>query len=149
MLVDDLAGTVHQTYGGMSDSLYLLDADGRVAFYGMWANVPLLTTALDELLGRGGRGGPVAGGIDRVPHLFASFVGGWPGLSRGGVGGVLDFELAVPGGATLTFLGNLARPLLAPLALRSTPLSSLAKVAIGAGVGAVGLVVARGMRRRA
>lgn len=148
-MVDDLAGTVHRTYGGMSDSLYLLDADGRVAFYGMWASVPVLKTALDELLARGGRGAPVAGGIDRVPHLFASFVGGWPGLRRGGVGGVLDFELAVPGGATLTFLGNLAKPVLAPLALRATPLPGATKLAIVGGLGAALLAATRGVRRRA
>lgn len=149
MLVDDLAGSVHQTYGGMADSLYLLDADGRVAFYGMWASAPVLKTALDELLARGGRGVPVAGGIDRVPHLFASFVDGWRGLSRGGAGGVLDFELAVPSGATLTFLGNLAKPVLAPLALRATPLPAAAKLALVGGLGAAALAATRGIRHRA
>ncbi len=148
MLVDDLAGTVHQTYGGMADSLYLLDADGRVAFYGMWASPPALKTAIDALLARGGRGASVAGGIDRAPHLFASFVDGWRGLSRGGARGVLDFELAVPGGATLTFLGNLARPLLAPLALRSTPLPGGAKLRLVGGLAALVLAVRGAARRR-
>ena len=144
MLVDDLAGSVHQPYGGMADSLYLIDADGRVAFYGMWGHAPSLDTAIADLLAQGGRGIPPRGGLDRMPHLFASFVDGWRGLSRGGVGGVLDYELGVPGGATLTALGSLAKPVLAPLALRSTPLPAPAKLALIGGVAGVGaLVVAR------
>ena len=31
VLVDDLAGTVHQVYGRLADPTYLIDADGRVA----------------------------------------------------------------------------------------------------------------------
>ena len=145
MLVDDLAGTVHQSYGGMADSLYLLDAAGRVAFYGMWAHPPSLQVAIEELLAKGGTGSPVGGGIDRAPHLFASFVGGWRGLSRGGAGGVLDFELAVPGASTLTFLGWLARPALAPLAIRATPLPAAAPLVLGsaAAVALIGLGVLR------
>jgi len=149
VLVDDLPGTVHQTYGGMADSLYLVDADGRVAFYGMWAHPPSLKTAIDELLARGGRGGPVGGGIDRTPHLVASFVNGWGGLKRGGVGAVLDYELGVPGSATLTFLGGIAKPLLAPLALRATPLPIAAKLALGGGLAAAVLVSVGALRRRA
>ncbi len=50
VLADDLAGTVHQTYGNMSDPVYLIDAAGRVVFYGMWTQVPTLKRAIDELL---------------------------------------------------------------------------------------------------
>ena len=56
VLVDDLAGTVHQAYGGMSDPVYLIGAAARVAFYGMWTHPPKLKEAIDELLARGGRG---------------------------------------------------------------------------------------------
>ena len=147
VLVDDLAGTTHQAYGGMADPVYLIDADGRVAFYGMWTHAPSLKGAIDDLLARGGRGVPPAGGLDRTPHIVASFVDGWRGLSRGGWRGVLDFELAVPGSGTLTFLGNLARPLLAPLVLRTTPLPVAARCALGGGAAAVALGV--WWRRRA
>jgi len=148
VLIDDLAGTVHQTYGGMSDPVYLIDATGRVAFYNMWAHAPSVKIALDELLARGGDSGPVAGGIDRTPHMAASFVNGWGGLRRGGWRGVLDFELATPGAATLTFFGHLAKPLLAPLALRASPLPPTAKVALGAGAAALVLSVVQAARRR-
>lgn len=63
VLIDDLGGTTHQTYGNMSDPVYLIDADGRVAFYGMWTHVPTLKRAIDALLAHGGRDMPAAGGL--------------------------------------------------------------------------------------
>ena len=36
ILVDDLEGTVHRTYGGLADPTYLIDRDGRVAYYNLW-----------------------------------------------------------------------------------------------------------------
>ncbi len=147
VLIDDLAGTVHQSYGGMSDPVYLIDATGHVAFYNMWAHAPSVKTAIDALLSQGSVGS-VAGGIDRTPHMAASFVNGWRGLRRGGWRSVLEFELATPGAATLTFVGHLAKPVLAPLALRSAPLPVAAKVALGAGATAFGVVLWRAVRRR-
>jgi len=148
VLVDDLAGTVHTAYGGMADPIYLIDATGSVAFYNMWAHVPSLKVAIDELLASGGHGGPVAGGIDRVPHLIVSFVNGWDGLRRGGWRAVVDYELGVPGAATLTLLGHLAKPLVAPLTLRAAPLPVPVRLALGGGVVAAGFLVARTLRRR-
>jgi hypothetical protein len=141
VLVDDLEGTVHHTYGGLADPTYLIDAEGRVAFYNMWSHAPTLRQALDELLARGGVGVPVAGGINRTPHLFASFVNGWRA--------VLDLELSTPGSGTLTFLGNVARPALGPLALGTRPTPVRTQVAVWAGVaGAVVFVLALWSRRR-
>ncbi len=140
VLADDLEATVHRAYGGMSDPVYLIDAAGRVALYGMWTNATKLRQAIDELLAQGGRG-VVAGGIDRVPHIVASFVDGWRGVSRGGIGAVLDYELGVPGSGMLTLLGNLGKPLLAPLTLRTTPLPTAARLGLGAGL-AVGVALA-------
>jgi len=148
VLVDDLAGTTHTAYGGMSDPIYLIDASGRVAFYNMWAHAPSLQTAIDELLARRGHGAPVGGGIDRVPHLAASFVNGWHGLRRGGWGAVLDYELGTPGAATLTFLGHLVKPLIAPIALRAAPLPMPSKLALGGGAVAAGMLLAWALRRR-
>jgi len=147
VLIDDLAGTVHQTYGGMSDPVYLIDAVGHVAFYNMWAHAPSVKTAIDELLVRGGQSGPVSGGMDRTPHMAASFVNGWHGLRRGGWRSVLEFELATPGAATLTFVGHLAKPILAPLALRTAPLPVSTRVALGVGMATLALVVGRAVRR--
>lgn len=53
---------------------------------------------------------------------------------RGGARAVLDYELAVPGAATLALLGNVVKPLLAPLALRATPLPAPARLALGGGL---------------
>ena len=147
VLVDDYAGTVHRTYSReMADPVFLIDSDGRVAFYGMWTHPPTLKQAIDELLTQGGRG-VVAGGIDRMPHLFASFVDGYRGPRRGGRRAVLEYDLAGFGAGTLSFLGNKAKPVLAPLALRATPLPLGARLALGGGLVAVAALVVGLVRR--
>jgi len=147
VLADDYAGTVHRTYSReMADPVFLIDSDGRVAFYGMWTHPPTLKRAIDELLAQGGRG-VVAGGIDRIPHLFASFVDGYQGPRRGGRRAVLEYDLAGLGAGTLSFLGNKAKPLLAPLALRAEPLPLGARLALGGGLVAAAALVAGLIRR--
>jgi len=43
VLVDDYEGTTHRAYSqAMADPAFLLDTDGRVAFYNMWTHVPTL-----------------------------------------------------------------------------------------------------------
>ena len=147
VLVDDLAGTAHRTYGSMSDPVYLLDATGRVAFYGMWLSGSTLKRAIDELLAQGGQGPPVAGGIDRMPHMAAAFVEGWRTMSRGGKRAVLDAQLSFPGAPILIFLGYLARPLLRPLAVRATPLPLAARLALWGGLVAAGVLAVQWRRR--
>src|SRR3954454_1887065 len=56
VLADDLEGTTHRHYGGMADPTYVIDADGRVAFYNIWTHVPTLHRALHELTERRNRG---------------------------------------------------------------------------------------------
>jgi hypothetical protein len=101
--------------------------------YGVLAHAPTLKRAIDELLAKEGRG-IVSGDVDRWPHVFASLVDGWRGPRRGGLRAVLDYELAVPGAATLTFLGHLAKPVLSPLALQSAPLPVTVRLALGSGL---------------
>ncbi len=147
MLVDDLSGKAHRAYSReMTDPVFLIDSDGRVAFYLMWAHAPTLKTAIDELLGRGGRG-VVAGGIDRTPHLFASFVNGYHGLARGGRRAVREYNTGAFGAGVLTYLGSKARPVLAPLALRAEPLPAAARLAFLLGGLAAAALGARSMRR--
>ncbi len=130
MLVDDYAGTWHRTYSSeMTDPVFLIGSDGRISFYLMWAHAPTLKRAIDELLEQGGRG-VVAGGIDRAPHLFASFVNGYHGLRRGGKRAGREYNTGAFGAGTLTFLGSKARPVLAPIALRAEPLPVAARVAL-------------------
>ena len=148
VLVDDLQGTIHQTYGNMSDPVYLIDGEGRVVFYGMWTHVPTLKRAIDELLAWPVQRAFVMNSIDHMIHLFASFVNGWHALLRGGKQGVLDYEIGTPPAATLTFLGHLAKPLLAPLALRATPLPRTARLVLGSSGVATAALLMRRLRRQ-
>ena len=132
VLVDDLIGTVHQVYGGLADPTYLIDVDGRVSFYNMWTHAPTLHEAIEELLSQGGRG-VVKGGTDRIPHLLATIADGWHGLRRGFPRSAIELELAGPGMASGPFLGYQIRPLLAPIALRATPLPVAAKIGLAVG----------------
>jgi hypothetical protein len=117
----------------MADPVVLLDSEGRVSFYGMWTHAPTLKKAIDELLARDGRG-VANGGLDRVPHLLASFVDGWRGPRRGGRRAVLEYDLGGMGAGSMSFLGNKAKPLLGPLALRADPLPVAARVVLVGGV---------------
>lgn len=108
----------------------------------MWTHPPTVKQGTDELLTNGGRG-VVGEGVDRMPHLFASMVGGWHAISRGGVRGVVEYGLAIPPAAVMTYLGHVARPVLAPVALRAAPLPTAAKIAVTlAAVAVVAIVVA-------
>ena len=132
VLVDDLIGTVHQVYGGLADPTYLLGADGRVSFYNMWTHAPTLHEAIEELLSQSGRG-VVKGGTDRIPHLLSTIADGWHGLRRGFPRSAIELELSMPGMASGPFLGYQIRPLLAPIALRATPLPVAAKIGLAVG----------------
>jgi hypothetical protein len=147
ILADDLEGTVHQVYGGMADPSYLIDVDGRVAFYNMWTYAPTLYTAIETLLAQGGRG-VVDGGYDQVPHMTPALTDGWRGLKKGLPQSYLDMETAAPGAATGTLVGYLMRPLLAPITLRPKPMSPAMKVGLALGGIAIVALGARGLRRR-
>jgi hypothetical protein len=132
VLVDDYEGTVHRTYSQeMADPSFLIDAEGRVAFYSMWTHAPSLKPAFDELLGKGGVGAPVTGGIDKVPHLFASFVDGARGPQRGGKRAVREYTIGGFGAGVMSLAGNKAKPVLGPIALRAEPLPVAAKLGLG------------------
>lgn len=132
VLVDDLEGTVHQVYGGLSDPSYLIDREGRVAFCIEWTHIPSLHRAVELLLARDGTG-VVKCGIDRRPHMMASMVNGWPALERGYPESFIDMERAAPGVARAVRAGRRLRPALAPVALRATPLPPAARLGIGVG----------------
>lgn len=152
LLVDDFAGTVHRAYSEeMADPVFLIDSEGIISFYGMWTHVPTLHGAIETLLANGGRG--VSGGLDRTPHLLASFVDGYRGPRRGGRRAVLEYDLGALGAGTMSFVGNKAKSVLGPLALRSTPLPETTQVALGlgacAGLAAVAWAVAANRRDKA
>lgn len=136
VVVDDLEGAVHQVYGNLADPTYLIDTDGRVAFYNMWTHAPTLHKALEALMEKGGRG-VVEGGIDRMIHMAAPMTHGWRGLRRGLPQSLIDIETAGPTTGVGVWAGYQLRPLLAPLTLRSRPLPAPVKLALAAGVAAV------------
>jgi hypothetical protein len=74
-------------------------------------------------------------------------VDGWRGIRRGGRRAWLEYDLGGLGAGTLSLLGNKARPLLAPLALRAAPLPVGARVALGGGLVAAS-ALAVGLIRR-
>jgi hypothetical protein len=131
ILVDDVDGRVHRRYGLLADPTYLIDDDGRVAFYNAVTHAPTLHRAIDELMGRGGRG-VVLGGFDRRPHVLAAIAGGWPALRRGLPRSVTDLEASLPGSGVLPFIGYRLRGLLRPVALRGQPLPGRARAALAA-----------------
>jgi hypothetical protein len=98
----------------------------------MWTHAPTLHEAIEELFDQGGRG-IVKGGTDRIPHLLSTIADGWHGLRRGFPRSAIELELSGPGMASGPFLGYQIRPLLAPIALRATPLPVAAKIGLAVG----------------
>jgi hypothetical protein len=146
VIVDDLEGTVHRIYGGLADPTYLIDVDGKVSFYNMWAHVPTLHEAIDMLFKQGARG-VVENGIDKLPHPLASMTDGWEAIRRGLPQSFIELETAFPGAASSIWLGHQLRPLLAPLTLRAEPLPLSVKLAFGFGAAAVLILIARRLAR--
>jgi hypothetical protein len=130
VLVDDLSCSVQRAYGGLAAAAYLIDSHGTVAFCGTWGQSPALREALDDLLARGGVGAPAGKGTDRRPHLGAAIVAGRSGPARGGRRSFIDLELGFPGANLLMIVGSALRPLLAPLAIRTTPISPRTRAAL-------------------
>jgi hypothetical protein len=59
-------------------------------------------------------------------------VDGWKGLRRGAPQSVIEMEKALPGSGVGPWLGHQLRSLLAPVALRSTPLPLAARAGLTA-----------------
>ncbi len=129
VVVDDIEGSVHRAYGGLSNPSYLIGTDGLVSFYAPVTGAPRLHRALEELMAQGGRG-VVSGGVDLVPHLMSTFTEGWRAVDRGRPQSTEDLSRALPGSVSLLLLGWAVRPLLAPLALRARPLSGTARATV-------------------
>ena len=148
VLVDDLAGTVQSAYGGLAAAVYLIDGRGTIAFCGTWGQSPALRDAIEDLLADDRAQSPSSRAVDRRPHLGAAIVAGQRGPIRGGRQSLIDLELGFPGAMALMTIGRVARPALAPLALRTTPLPDPVRAALIAGLVAAGLAVGLHARSR-
>jgi hypothetical protein len=147
VLTDDLVGTVQRAYGGLAAAVYLIDSRGIIAFCGTWGQSPALREAIDDVLAHDGVRAPAGKGTDRRPHLAAAIVAGRSGPARGGRRSLIDLELGFPGANILMGLGRVGRPVLEPLAIRTTPVPGRVRIAlIAGGIGAVTLAVA-GLRK--
>lgn len=49
LLIDDLSGTAHNSYGAWPNMVYIIDPDGVVAFRGLWNNPGVVSEALTRL----------------------------------------------------------------------------------------------------
>lgn len=145
VVIDGVDGSVHARYGLLPDPTYLIDCDGRVAFYSYWTHVPTLRRAVATLLACGGRG---VVGEQRLPHPLAPLVDGWRAIERGLPQSADDMETVAPGSTLVLKAGSLAKPLLAPWALASRPWSrpQLAAALLVLGAAAVGLSLVRRSR---
>jgi hypothetical protein len=147
VLVDGVEGTTHQTYGGMTDPVYLIGCDGRVSYYQLWAYAPNLHEAIEALLERGGCG-VVNGGLDQIPHFGPALTNGWRGIQRALPRSFVEMELAAPGSATAVAAGRLLKPVVGTLTLRSKPLSPQAKVGLAIGAAGLAFLGARALMKR-
>jgi hypothetical protein len=130
VLVDGLDGSVHRAYGGLPNPVFLIDAEGRVAFRGEFSHGPTLACALAHLHHQNDRG-VVPEGDDKRPHMLGATAFGWEAIRRAGHQAVSDVVRGMPPLAANLWLGAHMRPLLAPLARRSAPLPRSVKLAVG------------------
>jgi hypothetical protein len=149
VLVDTLDGSAHRAYGMLADPTFLLDRDGRVAFYNTITHAPTLHTAITELMDLGGLG-VTDRGFDRRVHALPIIAAGWPAIRRGLPQSAVDLELAMPGSAAAPLIGYQLRGALAPIALRAEPLPPSARWLALAAVAALtaGAIYARRSRHR-
>jgi hypothetical protein len=50
ILIDDLAGTAHASYGAMPNTVHVIDTEGVVAFRAMWNDPAAVDAALQKVL---------------------------------------------------------------------------------------------------
>lgn len=93
VLVDDLEGSVHRAYGGAWNPVYVIAADGRVAFRRAWNHPDELADALDALAT--GRPVPTGESIE-MAALPSGAPMGLRLLERGGTRALLDFYRTAP-----------------------------------------------------
>jgi hypothetical protein len=137
ILVDELGGEVHRSYGALPNASYIVDKSGRVAYRSLASHAPSLGAALEELLERQKESGVhhavVHGGEDTVTPSLKTFLNAYRAIERGGYDAVINFrgELGIPGRALLRG-GRMAKPITEhPVLSASTAVGVLAAVGLG------------------
>lgn len=145
IVVDDLQGTTHRAYGLLPNPIFLIDADGRIAFRGDFSHGPSLRRALDRLFAQGQKGA-IPHGEDHVMHMLGASVYGWHAVLRSGDGAVQDIVVGMPPLAASLWIGSMMSPVLEPLAGRSRSLPAALKVGAAAGLGLLAVGVWKALR---
>ncbi|PSH03329.1 MAG: hypothetical protein CXZ00_12690 [Acidobacteria bacterium] len=116
VLIDELGGTVHRTYGALPNASFIIDKSGRIAYRSYASHGHSLGAALEELLERqkerGVHHAVVHGGQDTISPSLKTFVNAYRAIERGGYDAVVNFrgELGIPGRVVLAG-GRMARPM--------------------------------------
>jgi len=138
VLVDELGGEVHRTYGALPNASFVIDKSGRVAYRSLASHGSSIGAALEELLERQKERGVhhaiVHGGEDAITPSLKTFLNAYRAIERGGSDAVVNFrdELGIPGRVVLTG-GRMARPMTEHPAITITSLVGLT-AAIGLGL---------------
>jgi peroxiredoxin len=90
ILVDDIDGTAHRLYGGMPNSVFIIDGGGRIAFRSDWNDVSATKKALTKL-----QNGESAGAV-RSYFKPASPAVGRTVFQHAGKGSAKDFFGSLP-----------------------------------------------------
>jgi hypothetical protein len=98
ILVDDVAGTVHQAYGLMPNMTWVIDRGGLVAYKAAWTSAANVEAFLVRLLAaRGQRGGPAPSmyETEQIEFRQADRKRFTEDLRRNGPGAVREWEKAL------------------------------------------------------
>jgi peroxiredoxin len=147
IIVDELRGPIHRSYGKLPNSTFLIDKSGRIAFRALWTRPGVVEDALEALLERQGDRGVehaiVNGGEDRSFPVSYPVMHSYRALERGGEKSLADFRQAL--GPRARFLLASSR-LAEPIALN--PGKAFAAAAIAGGVITAGLLAGRKLRNK-
>jgi peroxiredoxin len=165
ILVDDLAGRIHRSYGGLPNSTFIIERSGRVAFRCSWTNPKKLRAALEELLQTQElfevekllQGEELLQGFESQEAVPITVLGGedlsLPGLrglihtnralARGGRESVRNYRLQM---GRAGYAEQLASRFAEPLALH--PARAVAAAILAGAVIAAGLIFGRRLRRQ-
>jgi peroxiredoxin len=137
ILIDELGGEVHRSYGALPNASFVIDKGGRVAYRSLSSHSGSLGAALEELQERqkerGVHHAVVHGGEDAITPSLKTFLNSYRAIERGGYDAVVNFrgELGIPGRVVLRG-GRMARPMAEhPAIAITTAVGVIAAVGLG------------------